>query len=49
MGFTMWTKVCSADVILKSAKVWHRKVMMLDLDIQNEAAINVYKDWLDSP
>lgn len=48
MDFTRWTKVCSADIILKSAKVWHRKVMMFDLDILNEAAITVYKDLLDS-
>lgn len=49
MGFTMWTKVCSADIILKSAKVWCRKVMMFHLDILNEAVINVYKNLLDSP
>lgn len=49
MGFTMWTKVCSVDIILKSAKVWRRKVMIFDFDILNEAAINVYKDFLDSP
>lgn len=42
MSFNTWTKVCSADIILKSAKMWHRKVMMFDLDILNEAATNVY-------
>lgn len=28
--------------------MWHREVMMLDVDILNKAAVNVYKDVLDT-